>query len=211
MARFAAKIWKMVHDLHAISALGRQRCFDGHFHETFAKKADFMSHFATRQHRRSMPPSRRWSAEKKGEQAIGRSKGGLTTKIHMLASGPDSGLFFTLTPGQKSDCKSGESLLQELNFRIRKNALLLMDKAYEGMPMRNAATAKNLIPVVPPRAKRLHPWKYDARAYALRNQVERLFHRLKNFRRIATRYDKLDTSFAALIALALVFLFLKFM
>jgi len=64
-------------------------------------------------------------------------------------------------------------------------------------------------PVVPPNPRRLKPWTLDKRLYKCRNVVERLFRRLKGFRRLATRYDKLDVMFASYVCLALIFISLR--
>ena len=80
-----------------------------------------------------------------------------------------------------------------------------MDKAYEGNETRLLAVELGYSPVVPPKSNRTDPWKYDKRLYKSRNQVERLFRRIKRFRRVSTRYDKLDVLFLAFILLALIF------
>ena len=72
---------------------------------------------------------------------------------------------------------------------------LLMDRAYEGGENRAQAVAMGMEPVVPPKKSRLHPWKYDKELYKKRNQVERLFRRLKGYRRVFSRFDKLDVIF----------------
>jgi len=81
---------------------------------------------------------------------------------------------------------------------------LLMDKAYEGDETRQLALDLGFIPVVPPKANRLSPWEYDRAMYKRRNEVERLFRRLKGFRRIFSRFDKLDVIFMAFIHFALI-------
>jgi transposase len=79
-----------------------------------------------------------------------------------------------------------------------------MDKAYEGDETRQLALDLGFIPVVPPKTNRLEPWDYDREMYKRRNEVERLFRRLKGFRRIFSRFDKLDVMFAAFIHFALI-------
>lgn len=74
-----------------------------------------------------------------------------------------------------------------------------MDKAYEGEQTRQLALSLGYQPVVPPKANRLQPWDYDAQLYRRRNEVERLFRRLKAFRRIFSRFDKLDIIFCGFI------------
>ena len=79
-----------------------------------------------------------------------------------------------------------------------------MDRAYEGDETRALALALDFEPIVPPHPNRLEPWAYDRALYARRNEVERLFRRLKAFRRIFTRYDKLDVMFLGFIHFALI-------
>lgn len=81
---------------------------------------------------------------------------------------------------------------------------LLMDCAYEGNETRQLALDLGFIPVVPPNPQRLHPWKIKKAWYRRRNEVERLFRRLKGFRRLFSRFDKLDLVFIAFIYFALV-------
>jgi transposase len=79
-----------------------------------------------------------------------------------------------------------------------------MDCAYEGDETRQLALDLGFLPVVPPNPNRLRPWKYDRVLYAKRNEVERLFRRLKAFRRIFSRFDKLDVMFLAFLHFALI-------
>jgi transposase len=79
-----------------------------------------------------------------------------------------------------------------------------MDRAYEGDETRQLALDLGFIPVVPPKSNRLRPWEYDREMYRRGNEVERLFRRLKGFRRIFSRFDKLDVMFTAFIHFALI-------
>ena len=79
-----------------------------------------------------------------------------------------------------------------------------MDRAYEGDVTRQLALDLGYQPVVPPKQNRLDPWEYDRILYKRRNEVERLFRRLKGFRRIFTRFEKLDVMFLAFISFALI-------
>ena len=81
---------------------------------------------------------------------------------------------------------------------------LVMDRAYEGDETRQLALDLGFEPVVPPKENRLHPWEYDREMYRRRNEIERLFRRLKGFRRIFSRFDKLDVMFLAFIHFALI-------
>ena len=81
---------------------------------------------------------------------------------------------------------------------------LLKDRAYEGDNMRAAAIELGYNPVVPPKKNRIDPWEYDEELYRRRNEVERFFRRIKRFRRVFTRYDKLDIIFAGFILFAMI-------
>jgi len=81
---------------------------------------------------------------------------------------------------------------------------LLMDGAYQDDQTRQLALDFGWIPVVPPSRSRLEPWEFDRALYRRRNQVERLFRRLKGFRRIFSRFDKLDVMFLAFLHFALI-------
>ena len=82
---------------------------------------------------------------------------------------------------------------------------LIMDRAYEGDETRQLALELGFTPVVPPHPNRVTPWEYDRAMYCKRNEVERLFRRLKGFRRVFSRFDKLDVMFMAFIHFALIF------
>ena len=81
---------------------------------------------------------------------------------------------------------------------------LLMDRAYEGNEPRQLALDLGMIPVVPPKSNRIDPWEYDRALYKKRNEIERLFRRLKGFRRIFSRFEKLDIVFLAFLAFVLI-------
>jgi transposase len=80
---------------------------------------------------------------------------------------------------------------------------LLMDRAYEGNQTRQLVLDLVMIPVVPPKSNRLYPWDYDRALYKKGNEIERLFRRLKGFRRIFSRFEKLDVIFLAFLSFAL--------
>jgi len=81
---------------------------------------------------------------------------------------------------------------------------LLMDRAYEDDETKQLALDLGMTPVVPPKRNRLHPWDYDRALYRKRNEIERLFRRLKGFRRIFSRFEKLDVVFLAFLSFALI-------
>ena len=81
---------------------------------------------------------------------------------------------------------------------------LLMDKAYEDNLTRQLVLDLGMVPVVPPKSNRIEPWEYDRALYKKRNEIERLFRRLKGFRRIFSRFEKLDVIFLAFLQFALI-------
>jgi transposase len=110
---------------------------------------------------------------------------------------------FSLSPGQAHDAPEGRALLKRLGAPNRP-LRLLMDRIYEGNETRQLALDFGYIPVVPPLATRIEPWEYDREMYKRRNEVERLFRRLKGYRRIFSRFEKLDLMFLGFINFALV-------
>ncbi len=110
---------------------------------------------------------------------------------------------FSLSAGNCGDAPEGRALLRQLGS-VEHPVHLLMDHAYEGDETRALAVELGYIPVVPPKSNRKSPWDYDKVLYKQRNQVERLFRRLKRFRRIFTRYDKLDIIFLSFVYFAFI-------
>ncbi|MEP6890400.1 MAG: IS5 family transposase [Nitrospirota bacterium] len=141
--------------------------------------------------------------KKNGPQAIGQSRGGWTTKIHLVAADARTALTVARSPGQAHEAPEGRMLLQRVG-RIPRPIHLLMDRAYEGDETRQLAVELGYVPVVPPQHNRRTPWEYDRALYTRRNESERLFRRLKGVRRIFTRFEKLDVMFVACINFALI-------
>jgi len=142
-------------------------------------------------------------ALKNGPQSIGRSRGGCTTKIHLVAANARCALMLKLSPGQAGDAPHGRELLRA-GGQAPPGCQLLMDCAYEGDETTALARELGYEPVVPPNPKRLKPWTYDRVVYRRRNEIERLFRRLKGYRRVFSRFDKLDVLFTGFIVLALI-------
>ena len=138
-----------------------------------------------------------------GPQAIGKSRGGWSTKIHRIASDARSAIGFSLSGGEAGDGPQGRALPARTALPDEARCLV-MDKADEGDETRQLVVDMGLKPVVPPKANRVCPWD-DARELSKRrNEVERLFRRLKRFRRVFTRFDKLDVVFTFFIYFALI-------
>jgi len=126
----------------------------------------------------------------------------------MVAADARNVIAWSLTPGQAGDAPEGRQLIAAMGQHHGRVALL-MDSAYEDNATRELAHAQGLVPVVPPNPKRRQPWQYDKQRYKQRNCIERLFRRLKAWRRVFTRYDKLDVIFAGFITIALIAEFLR--
>ena len=113
-----------------------------------------------------------------------------------------------LSGGNIHDAPEGRVSIEKIG-NAYEGVPLLMDRAYEGDKTRNLAESYSHAPVVPPKKNRKEPWDYDEELYKRRNIVERLFRWLKEFRKVYTRYDKLDSMYLAFIQFACVTVWLK--
>ncbi len=136
---------------------------------------------------------------KRGEisQAVGRSRGGRTTKIHALTDCFWRPIAFYLTGGNVADCTAADALLD----RLPETDILHGDKGYDSNAVRRKIEERGVAPNIPPKVNRR--WKpcFSPALYRDRNAIERMFGRLKDFRRIATRYDKLARNFLSAVCL----------
>ena len=139
------------------------------------------------------------------EQAIGRSKGGLSTKIHALVDGLGNPIGIHLTPGQACDLDGSDVLLADMEADV-----LLGDKGYDAdeRVIERLSTAGKKA-VIPPKRNRKEQRDYDKALYKARHLVENFFAKLKQYRAIATRYDKLAESFLGAIYLASIVIWLN--
>ncbi|HYT20128.1 MAG TPA: IS5 family transposase [Candidatus Polarisedimenticolia bacterium] len=135
-------------------------------------------------------------AKKNGEQAIGRSRGGLTTKIHALVDALGNPCNMMLTPGQAHDLTCAQPLLEDVD-----PGAVLADKAYDADKLIDALNQRAITPVIPPKANRKVKRDCDFALYCERNLVERFFNKIKHYRGIATRYDKLARNFLGAVQL----------
>ena len=146
--------------------------------------------------------------EKNGKQAIGKSRGGWNTKIHAITASDTQVVSFLLSGGNVPDAQVGQLLLETLG-KQEETVSVLMDRAYEDDKTRLTAWGLKFKAVVPPKSNRKKPWEYDRELYKRRNEVERFFRRIKAYRGIATRYDKLDLVYTAFIWLACICILLR--
>ena len=134
------------------------------------------------------------------KQAVGRSRGGRNTKIHALADAKGRLIAILLTGGEAHDCPVAERLIRRVEAPHR----LLGDKAYDSAELREELDERGTKPVIPNRCNRKQPFSFSKRLYKLRWRIESAFNRLKDFRRIATRYDRLARNYLASVCLAAV-------
>ncbi len=143
---------------------------------------------------------------KKGgpDHCLGRSRGGLTTKIHVVVDAQGLPIRIGLTAGQTHDGQIVDRLLKHLGPRT----IVLADKAYDADRIREMIQEQGPRPIS---RKSNRKWKpcFSKRLYRERNLIERFFSKLKHFRRVATRYDKLAANFLAMIQLASMRLWLR--
>lgn len=129
---------------------------------------------------------------------MGESRGGRNTKIHALSDPQCRPVAFHLTGGQVADIKGGECLTQR-RWPVR---YMIADRAYDCTRLRYDLHLNKTKAVIPNKSNRKRPYPFDPNIYKHRNVVERMFCRLKDFRRIATRYDKLARNFKAALYIA---------
>jgi transposase len=136
---------------------------------------------------------------KRGEQnqAIGRSRGGRNTKIHAIGDAKGRLLSLLLSDGSAHDCPLAQPLISLGKVAKR----LLGDKAYDSTELRQWLRERGTKCVIPNRSNRKQPYSFSKKAYRERHRIENAFCRLKDFRRIATRYDRLARNFLASVYL----------
>lgn len=141
-----------------------------------------------------------------GDEAIGKSKGGNTTKIHLATDSFGLPIGFGVTGGNVNDCKAAPELIEKLPV----SEYLIADRGYDSGALRAQIRARGSVPVVPERkcGKREVNKGFDWGLYKYRHLVENAFANLKRFRAIATRFDKLKRNFEGMLALACAFLWL---
>ena len=138
------------------------------------------------------PPAQRW--RKKGaeghetNQQIGKSRGGNTTKIHAVVDGIGNPIYFQLSAGNVNDSTVAIDVLSHIELS---GSNVLGDKAYGIVAIRKYITSRGATYTIPPKSNTVTPWECDFHVYKERHLIECFFNKLKHFRRIATRYDKL--------------------
>lgn len=221
LARSARTIWQVDNDLQPFSTLAQ----DGYLGQDVCRVADCLgcgeqcglgSSFH-RLHHSASPPTCGWGKKSSAElEALGRSRGGFSTKIHVRCEGTGKLITFLLSPGQESDINLAEDLMETGVIQRRNGHLrlhpkrLVADKGYTSKVFRKYLHQRNIRCTIPHRTNEHHKGTFNKQIYRRRNIVERLINRLKQFRRIAIRYEKRAANFSAMITLASIFLFSDF-
>jgi transposase len=139
--------------------------------------------------------------------ALGRSRGGFSTKINARTNAEGLPIGLVITPGQVHDVTAFPALMQDVNCDPQQ---LLGDKGYDSDAVRQEIVDRGGEALIPTKVNRKVQYTVDKAIYRLRNRIERFFNRLKNSRRVATRYDKLIESFAAFVVLATIRIRIRF-
>jgi putative transposase len=150
-----------------------------------------------------MPPAR---ARSKGAdaQGLGRSRGGLSTKIHVATEALGLPVRLIASPGQRNDIAFAHDLIDGIEADAT-----IAEKGYDADHLANRIAEAGKEVVIPPKRNRKVQRDYDVDLYKERNRIERFFNKLKQFRRVATRYDKLLANFMGFVKLAAIAIWLK--
>ena len=137
----------------------------------------------------------------------GRSRGGLTTKLHALIDANGLPIRLKLTEGQAHDGRSAADMLNT----VGPGQMLLSDRAYDSDGLRRTLAERGAQANIEPLRHRLSPPPFSTEAYRSRNPIERFFAKLEHFRAVTTRYEKHAPNYLALINLAVVKIWMRFM
>jgi len=137
---------------------------------------------------------------------MGRSRGGLTTKIHAVVDQRGLPVRFGLTPAQASDLALVDDLLDNLSA----DTVVVADKAFDADRVRNLIEQQEAAPNIPNKRNRRQRHEFSKRLYKARNRVERFFNRIKHCRQIATRFEKHAENYFAMLKLAAVRIWLRY-
>ena len=138
------------------------------------------------------------------DQALGRSRGGFSTKIHFLVNGLGKPLRALLTPGQAADSPQVPLLFAQFS-----PSMAILDKAYDTDAVLAFLESQGAIPVIPPKANRVVQRDYDRQLYKERNRIERFIGKIKPFRRIFSRFDQYARTYLHFIHFACALIWLR--
>ena len=195
VARSAGTLWALHNGVQSLQSLVSTRHLEADFRHAGIEIA--RQSVSDRQHDRESPS--RGKRRKRGEQnqAIGISRGGRSTKIHAIVDSKGRPLNFTVTGGQVHDSQVVGDVLDT----PRPPLAVTADKAYDSQKVRQQIKDEGALPVIPSRSNATRKAYCPKRFYRRRHKIENYFCRIKDWRRIATRYDKLARNFLAAAAL----------
>jgi len=202
LALLAQRIWTLEQCFSTIPALGEAWCVANDFQYIGCRCRYGVVN--DRLHNYQSAPTCCWCKRGQQHEALGRSKGGFSTKIHAICDALGNPLRFILTGGERSDYTQALALIEGM-----KADAVLADKGYDADYIMDAIEKMGALVVIPPKSNRKIQRDYDKDIYKERNMVERMFNKLKHFRKIATRYDKRADSFLAWIVIGAIFLWSK--
>ena len=130
---------------------------------------------------------------------MGRTKGGLNTKIHAVVNARSQAIIIALSSGNEADI----SLAEELMECLPEDSTLIGDKGYDSSHLRQTAATKGVKTCIPGRTNRTTTVPFSPKLYRRRHRVENFFQRIKRYRRVATRYDKLAETFLGFVCLGI--------
>ena len=136
-------------------------------------------------------------------QALGRSRGGLSTKVHLVVDALGLPLTFEVTEGQQHDSRPARALVSRVL-----SSCLLADRAHDSDEFRRALEDRDCMAVIPSNASRAQKLPYDKELYKARSEIECTFNLLKQARRFSTRYEKTLRNYAAVVAIGCALLWL---
>ena len=207
LARYARTVRQLefgLRTLHALEQAGRVGCGVRNAGESGPSRRQGTCH---RYHDRAGAPT--CGRRKRGNQAreaLGRSRGGFSTKIHLRTNAKGDPLTFDVTGGEAHEVKGYDTLMKLHDVDPDR---LLGDKGYDSDEIRDDLVERGIEPVIPPRSNRKTQIEYDREAYKRRNLIERCVNRLKQFRRIATRYEKTARAYLSMLCIAAARLWIK--
>lgn len=150
---------------------------------------------------------RRRRAKKSGDQeaqALGRSRGGFSTKIHNAVDALGNPLRLLLTAGQRHDSPPASALIEGFVPQV-----LITDKGYDSAPLVESVTANGVLAVIPPKKNRLAQREYDQHLYSERHLIECFINKLKHYRRVFSRFDKLSKNYLGFLSFVSALIWLR--
>jgi len=138
------------------------------------------------------------------EQALGRSRGGFSTKIHVTVDGLGNPLRLSLTPGQRHDIIKASDMIVDLEFKH-----VIADRSYAAQSFLDEIVEMGAVPVIPPRRNAIEPHEYDEWRYRERHLIECFIGKIKHFRRVFSRFDKLASRYLGFLQLTSTLIWLR--